>query len=69
MMKAVDFKRYPVLPLPQGPFTVGWIGTPTLAILGPLPSRCATCKQNGERDCVCSAATQAFDFVPLVGGP
>jgi glycosyltransferase involved in cell wall biosynthesis len=25
---AVDIERYPVLPLPDGPFTVGWIGTP-----------------------------------------
>jgi glycosyltransferase involved in cell wall biosynthesis len=25
---AVDVARYPVLPLPEGPFTVGWIGTP-----------------------------------------
>jgi glycosyltransferase involved in cell wall biosynthesis len=25
---AVDVERYPVLPLPDGPFTIGWIGTP-----------------------------------------
>jgi glycosyltransferase involved in cell wall biosynthesis len=25
---AVDIDRYPVLPLPEGPFTIGWIGTP-----------------------------------------
>jgi glycosyltransferase involved in cell wall biosynthesis len=25
---AVDIDRYPVLPLPDGPFTIGWIGTP-----------------------------------------
>jgi glycosyltransferase involved in cell wall biosynthesis len=25
---AVDIAHYPVLPLPEGPFTVGWIGTP-----------------------------------------
>ena len=25
---SVDLDRYPVLPLPEGPFTVGWIGTP-----------------------------------------
>jgi glycosyltransferase involved in cell wall biosynthesis len=25
---AVDVDRYPVLPLPDGPFTIGWIGTP-----------------------------------------
>ena len=25
---AVDIARYPVLPLPGGPFTIGWIGTP-----------------------------------------
>ncbi|MGH7874845.1 MAG: glycosyltransferase family 4 protein [Candidatus Binatia bacterium] len=24
----VDVKRYPVQPLPHGPFTIGWIGTP-----------------------------------------
>src|SRR5262245_3063678 len=25
---AVDIERYPVLPPPDGPFTIGWIGTP-----------------------------------------
>jgi glycosyltransferase involved in cell wall biosynthesis len=25
----VDVDRYPVLPLPAGPFTIGWIGTPS----------------------------------------
>jgi glycosyltransferase involved in cell wall biosynthesis len=25
---AVDVERYPVLPLPDGPLTIGWIGTP-----------------------------------------
>jgi glycosyltransferase involved in cell wall biosynthesis len=25
---AVDIDRYPVLPLPEGPFVIGWIGTP-----------------------------------------
>jgi len=25
----VDMASYPVLPLPEGPFTIGWIGTPT----------------------------------------
>lgn len=25
---AVDIERYPLLPLPEGPFTIGWIGTP-----------------------------------------
>ena len=24
----VDIDRYPILPLPDGPFTIGWIGTP-----------------------------------------
>jgi glycosyltransferase involved in cell wall biosynthesis len=28
MPPAVDVERYPVLPLPDGPFTIGWIGTP-----------------------------------------
>ena len=28
MPSAVDLKRYPILPLPDGPFTIGWIGTP-----------------------------------------
>jgi glycosyltransferase involved in cell wall biosynthesis len=27
----VDVDRYPVLPLPEGPFTIGWIGTPATA--------------------------------------
>jgi hypothetical protein len=29
MMPTVDIERYPILPLPEGPFTIGWIGTPT----------------------------------------
>jgi glycosyltransferase involved in cell wall biosynthesis len=28
MPPTVDLDRYPVLPPPQGPFTIGWIGTP-----------------------------------------
>jgi glycosyltransferase involved in cell wall biosynthesis len=28
MPSAVDLERYPILPLPDGPFTIGWIGTP-----------------------------------------
>ncbi len=28
MPPAVDIEHYPLLPLPDGPFTVGWIGTP-----------------------------------------
>jgi glycosyltransferase involved in cell wall biosynthesis len=28
MPPAVDIERYPVLPPPDGPFTIGWIGTP-----------------------------------------
>jgi glycosyltransferase involved in cell wall biosynthesis len=28
MPVAVDVDRYPVLPPPDGPFTIGWIGTP-----------------------------------------
>ena len=28
MPSAVDLERYPVQPLPDGPFTIGWIGTP-----------------------------------------
>jgi glycosyltransferase involved in cell wall biosynthesis len=28
MPPAVDLERYPVLLLPDGPFTIGWIGTP-----------------------------------------
>jgi glycosyltransferase involved in cell wall biosynthesis len=29
MPPAIDVERYPVRPPPDGPFTVGWIGTPT----------------------------------------
>ena len=29
MPPTVDIARYPILPLPEGPFTIGWIGTPT----------------------------------------
>jgi len=28
MPSAVDLERYPIQPLPDGPFTIGWIGTP-----------------------------------------
>ena len=28
MPPAVDIEHYPLLPFPEGPFTVGWIGTP-----------------------------------------
>jgi glycosyltransferase involved in cell wall biosynthesis len=28
---AINLDRYPLLPLPEGPFTIGWIGTPTSA--------------------------------------
>jgi glycosyltransferase involved in cell wall biosynthesis len=45
---AVDLDRYPVLPLPDGPFTIGWIGTPSnapnLALVSePLRHLQATC--------------------------
>ena len=29
MPPTVDMARYPILPPPEGPFTIGWIGTPT----------------------------------------
>jgi glycosyltransferase involved in cell wall biosynthesis len=29
MPSSVDIDRYPVLPLPEGPFTIGWMGTPS----------------------------------------
>jgi ubiquinone/menaquinone biosynthesis C-methylase UbiE/glycosyltransferase involved in cell wall biosynthesis len=29
LMPTVDIECYPILPLPEGPFTIGWIGTPT----------------------------------------
>jgi glycosyltransferase involved in cell wall biosynthesis len=45
---AVDIARYPMLPPPDGPFTIGWIGTPRnepyLALLAePLRLLHATC--------------------------
>jgi ubiquinone/menaquinone biosynthesis C-methylase UbiE/glycosyltransferase involved in cell wall biosynthesis len=41
MMPTVDIEHYPILPPPEGPFTIGWIGTPTnidylASIAGPL---------------------------------